>query len=126
MKENLKPCVYKQRTHYLKCYLVLFVERASELRYAARLSNLSYGAEGRPSLNRAARVAWCRPETRRSIHEQVEAVVRHRGGPNHTYVEKCGDDLWIGEKFQSSLEIAGSPRNSFRASLDRRYAQVEH
>ena len=32
-------------------------------------------------------------------------------------VEKVGDELWIGEKFQSNPEIAGSPRNSFRASL---------
>ena len=32
-------------------------------------------------------------------------------------VEKCGDELWIAEKFQSNSEIAGSPRNSFRASL---------
>ena len=108
-----------------ECGLVLFVERASELRYVARLSHWSDAAEGRPSLNRA-KVAWCRPETGRSIHEQVEAVVRHRGGPNHTYVEKCGDDLWVAEKFQSSSEIAGSPRNSFRASLDRRYVEVEH
>ena len=29
-----------------------------------------------------------------------------------------GDDLWLAEKFQSNLEIAGSPRNSFRASVD--------
>ena len=28
------------------------------------------------------------------------------------------DDLWIAEKFQSNSEIAGSPRNSFRASVD--------
>ena len=34
------------------------------------------------------------------------------------YVEKCGDELWIGVKCQSNSEIAGSPRNSFRASLD--------
>ena len=33
-------------------------------------------------------------------------------------VEKFSDDVWIGEKFQSNPEIAGSPRNSFRASLD--------
>ena len=26
--------------------------------------------------------------------------------------------MWVAEKFQSNLEIAGSPRNSFRASLD--------
>ena len=28
------------------------------------------------------------------------------------------DDLWVAEKFQTNPEIAGSPRNSFRASLD--------
>ena len=32
--------------------------------------------------------------------------------------EKGADDLRIAEKFQSNSEIAGSPRNSFRASLD--------
>ena len=32
-------------------------------------------------------------------------------------VKKLRDDLWIAEKFQSNSEIAGSPRNSFRASL---------
>ena len=26
--------------------------------------------------------------------------------------------MWIAEKFQSNPDIAGSPRNSFRASLD--------
>ena len=25
--------------------------------------------------------------------------------------------MWIAEKFQSNLDIAGSPRNSFRASV---------
>ena len=25
--------------------------------------------------------------------------------------------MWLGEKFQSNPEIAGSPRNSFRASV---------
>ena len=32
-------------------------------------------------------------------------------------VEKFWDELWIAEKFQTNTEIAGSPRNSFRASL---------
>ncbi len=32
-------------------------------------------------------------------------------------VSKGSDDVWIAEKFQSNSEIAGSPRNSFRASL---------
>ena len=28
------------------------------------------------------------------------------------------DEMWIAEKFQSNSDIAGSLRNSFRASLD--------
>ena len=43
--------------------------------------------------------------------------VKLHGGPNQTSSENGGDDLWIAEKFQSSPEIAGSLRNSFRASL---------
>ena len=31
------------------------------------------------------------------------------------------DDLWIAEKFQSNSEIAGSPRNSFRASVEYKF-----
>ena len=34
-------------------------------------------------------------------------------------VKKSRDELWIAEKFQSNSEIAGSPRNSFRASLEK-------
>ena len=30
-----------------------------------------------------------------------------------------GDEMWIAEKFQSNPDIAGSLRNSFRASLDK-------
>ena len=32
-------------------------------------------------------------------------------------VKKAPDELWLADKFQSNSEIAGSPRNSFRASL---------
>ena len=32
-----------------------------------------------------------------------------------------GDDLWLAVKFQSNLEIAGSPRNSFRASVGKEF-----
>ena len=41
-------------------------------------------------------------------------------------VEKGGDEVWIAEKFQSNSEIAGSPRNSFRASLERSLTEVKH
>ena len=41
-------------------------------------------------------------------------------------VEKFWDEMWVAVKFQSSLEIAGSLRNSFRASLDVGLVEVEH
>ena len=36
------------------------------------------------------------------------------------------DDVWVAEKFQSNLEIAGSLRNIFRYSLKVRIVEVEH
>ena len=79
------------------CDRVLFVERSGELRSLARLS--ASGAE--PKGNRV------------STGPQSVGV-----NPKPGAVEKGGDEVWIGEKFQSNPEIAGSPRNSFRASLD--------
>ena len=32
-----------------------------------------------------------------------------------------GDEVWLAVKFQTNLEIAGSPRNSFRASVGKEY-----
>ena len=40
-------------------------------------------------------------------------------------VEKLSNELWVGVKSQSNLEIAGSPRNSFRTSLGGRLMGVE-
>ena len=33
-------------------------------------------------------------------------------------VENGWDEVWVAVKFQTNLEIAGSLRNSFRASVD--------
>ena len=41
-------------------------------------------------------------------------------------VEKGSDELWIGVKGQSNLEIARSPRNIFRYSVGVRTGEVEH
>ena len=38
--------------------------------------------------------------------------------PEPVVVEKTLDELWIGVKSQSNLEIAGSPRNSLRTSVE--------
>ena len=39
------------------------------------------------------------------------------------FVEKSSDDLWLGEKFQSNSEIAGSPRNIFRDSVKIKFVE---
>ena len=62
---------------------------------ASEVKVLSTEAEGRPSVN-SAYSPW-------------------RTEP--TSVEKGGDELWLAVKFQSNSDIAGSHRNSFRASL---------
>ena len=41
-------------------------------------------------------------------------------------VEDGLDELWVEVKCQSNLGIAGSPRNSFRASLGWSVTGVEH
>ena len=68
-------------------------------------------------LNRAQLVACIGPETRRSIHGQGEAWAKAQWKPEPVYVARCSDELWIGVICQSSLEIAGSPRNISRYGL---------
>lgn len=41
-------------------------------------------------------------------------------------VEKVLDELWIGVKGQSNLEISCSLRNNFRVSLGESFTGVEH
>ena len=74
------------------------------------------GAEGKPSLNRA--LSQYRQTRNRVIYPCPGWSCRKRQWRSeHTSVEKGGDEVWVAEKFQSNPEIAGSPRNSFRASL---------
>ena len=52
MKQNLKPYAYKQREGYVRKDmpdLVLFVERAGELRYSSEVKILSIGAAAKAS-----------------------------------------------------------------------------
>ena len=51
-------------------------------------------------------------------------LLMHKAEINRLFglVKMCiRDRVWIAEKFQSNPDIAGSPRNSFRASLIRDY-----
>lgn len=68
---------------------VLFVERAGELFFDARL-NWKDGAIVKANLNRVW-VSRNRPETRWSNHEQVEDEVKFIGGPNQQSLKS----LWM-------------------------------
>ena len=59
-----------------------------------------------------------RRETRWSTHGQVEVWIVSRWRTEPIYVEKCSDDLWVGVKGQSNREIARTPRNAFRCSVE--------
>ena len=58
------------------------------------------------------------------VREQLvdDIVIKPYSSKYKIYIideEMCiRDRVWIAEKFQSNPEIAGSPRNSFRASLE--------
>jgi hypothetical protein len=54
----------------------------------------------------------------RSTHGQVEVPIVSGWRTEPVNVEKFSDDLWVGVKGQSSWEIARTPRNAFRSSLE--------
>ena len=56
------------------------------------------------------------------IGVKCQSNVEIAGSPRNSF----RDELCIGVKCQSNVEIAGSPRNSFRASLRRHIKTVEH
>ena len=109
---------------FTSCGTTLWVEPRTFCRTVRRVTSSGKvkdrksGAEGKPSLNRA--LSHCVYTRNRVIYPWSGWSCRKRWWrTEHTSVEKGGDELWIGEKFQSNPEIAGSPRNSFRASLDK-------
>ena len=98
------------------CDGVLFVERSGELWHVVRLS--TSGTEPKRKRVWKARFNRLSYTRNRVIYPCPGWSCRKRQWRSeHTSVEKGGDEVWIGEKFQSNLEIAGSPRNSFRASV---------
>ena len=70
-------------------------------------------------------VIHTRPETRRPTHGQGEAPVILEWRPALGNVVKLRDELWVEQILQSSLEIAGSPRNIYRYSLHLKHKEVE-
>jgi hypothetical protein len=62
-------------------------------------------------------VITTRPEASRSMPDQVEALWKRGGGPNRFWCANRSDELGIGAKDQSRLEIAGSPRDYSQVDL---------
>ena len=62
MKENLKPCVYKL-WKYFKVQPRTFCRTVRRVTLTGEVKYYRYGAEGKPSLNRANIVSRSRPET---------------------------------------------------------------
>ncbi len=60
------------------------------------------------------------------MHGQDEARVTMRRGPNQLMCEKSVDELCIGVKCQSNLELAGSPRKALRHRVGISLWGVEH
>ena len=57
------------------------------------------------------KVSKIKPETKWSNYEQAEVKCLVLWRAALVYVEKYWDDLWLGVKGQSNLEIAGFLRN---------------
>ena len=81
VKENLKPCAYKQSEH-VKVWWRTFCRTVRRVIVTSKLKVFSTGGEARASLNRAYKVRCHRPETGWPNHEQAEVRVKSHGGPN--------------------------------------------
>ena len=115
-EKNLKPCAYKHIKH-VNVWYGTFCRMVRRVNVTGKVKDLRSGAEARASLNRASSQLY---STRNRVTYPwsgwSEGKTSWRTEP--TPVEMVGDELWIAEKFQTNPEIAGSLRNSFRASLD--------
>ena len=114
-EKNLKPYVYKLIEHINVRYRT-FCRTVRRVYVTSEVKVLSTGAEGKPSVNSAQSLLYT---TRNRVTYPCPgwsgSKIPWRAEP--TAVEKVGDELWVAVKFQSNSDIAGSHRNSFRASL---------
>ena len=80
--------------------------------FASKLKPLGVGV-AKASVNSATKFVGLDPKPGDLAMGRLKVGNTHwRTEP--TYVEKWGDDLWLGVKGQSNPEIAGSPRKLFR------------
>ena len=118
-------CLQAVEVRYMNAQPRTFCRTVRRVAGAGKVKDYRSGAEGKPSLNRA--YSQHRQTRNRVIYPCPGWSSRKREWrTEHTSVEKGGDEVWIGEKFQSNPEIAGSPRNSFRTSLVISLPEVEH
>ena len=113
VKENLKPCVYKHRKFINErsgtfCRMVRRVNVTGKVKVWSRSESESEKGAWSQLYSTRNRVTYPCPGW-------SAGKTSWRAEP--TPVEMVADEVWVAEKFQSNPEIAGSLRNSFRASL---------
>ena len=115
MKENLKPCVYKHRK-FINERSGTFCRMVRRVNVTGKVKLLRSEAEAKASLKWAlSRLYSTRNRVTYPCPGGSAGKTSWRAEP--TPVEMVADEVWVAEKFQSNPEIAGSLRNSFRASL---------
>ena len=114
-EKNLKLYAYKHIEH-VKVWYGTFCRMVRRVIVCSKVKVFRTEAEARASLTRAKS---CMHRARNRVTYPwsgwSDGKTSWRTEP--TSVEKAADEMWLAEKFQSNPEIAGSPRNSFRASV---------
>ena len=121
MKENLNPCAFKLQEPPGVTACLLHNESAS---HPARRGEADGRAEAKASAKSASsRAGWTRSRVIYPWPGRTPGNTGRRAAP--VPVEKGSDELRMGAKDQSNPVIAGSLRNSFRASPSSSPAGVE-
>ena len=116
-EKTLKPYAYK-RSEQLRVVTACLLHN-DPTSYSSLASLSTSGTEAqRKRVWIGRQASGGRRETRWSTHEQVEVWIVSKWRTEPVYVEKCLDDLWVGVKGQSNREIARTPRNAFRCSVE--------
>ena len=115
VKKTLKPFAYKRSEHRKMwrrafCIMILRVSVSGKVKW------FSYEAEAKASPNRAL------SQVRKTRNQVIYPCPGWRWGNTQwrtepVSVEKLSDEVRVGAKDQSNLEIARTPRNAFRGSV---------
>ena len=118
-EKTLKPYAYKRSECWRYVSMTACLLHNEPTSYSSLASISSSGTEAqRKRVWIGRQASGGRRETWWSTHGQVEVGIVSQWRTEPVHVEKCSDDLWVGVKGQSNQEIARTPRNAFRCSVE--------